>query len=217
MRVSYFTSVEKVKGSIDIDDLVASLGLLALRELNNLARGGQEVRDLGIGFALGSTSGEGANLGGVNRRDGGGTDRATTLVVILGHQQHATNELSGGDVIGTLALSGGIKMTKERPYQHVNSFFFLLLLQIHTGEVGRIAARLAFSLPVAASILDDLVAIRAVGHGGDVVSVHAEVTVVLVHVLKRSQVRSVGDDLIDPLAGSNSSVSTARRETRRSV
>lgn len=105
--------MEKVKGSINIDDLVASLGLLALRELNNLARGGQEVGDLGVGLGLGSTSGEGADLGGVDRRDGRGTDRAATLVVILGHQQHATNELSGGNVIGTLALSGGISMTKE--------------------------------------------------------------------------------------------------------
>jgi hypothetical protein len=107
--------VEEIKGSIHIDNLVTSLGLLALRELNNLAGSGQEVRDLGIRLRLGSTGGEGTNLGSVDRRDGGSTDRTTTLVVILGHEQHTTDELSGGNVLSTLALSGGrgIKMRME--------------------------------------------------------------------------------------------------------
>lgn len=103
--------MEQVKGAIDIDNLVAIVGLAALRELNNLAGGGQEVRDLGVGLGLGSSGGEGADLGSVDRVDRGTGDRATALVVILGHQQHTTNELSGRDILSTLALS--VTMNRE--------------------------------------------------------------------------------------------------------
>lgn len=97
--------MEQVKGAINIDNLVASIGLPALRELNDLAGGGQEVGNLGIGLGLGSSGGEGTDLGSVDRGDRSTGDRATALVVVLSHQQHTTNELGGRDILSTLALS----------------------------------------------------------------------------------------------------------------
>jgi hypothetical protein len=63
------------------------------------------------------------------------------------------------------------------------------------------------NVPVATSILDDLIAVGSVGHGGDIVTVDTEIAVVLVHPLQGGQVGGVGDNLVDPLAGSNSGVS----------
>lgn len=54
-------------------------------------------------------------------------------------------------------------------------------------------------LPVTTSILDNLVAVGTIGQGGDIISVDTEVAVVLVHPLDRGQVRSVGNNLVNPM------------------
>lgn len=69
--------------------------------------------------------------------------------------------------------------------------------------------------PVATSILDDLVAVGSVGHGGNIVTVDTEIAVVLVHPLQGGQVGGVGDNLVDPLAGSNSGVSKSAFSSSR--
>lgn len=93
-------SVEKIKGAVNVHNLVTVLGFLALRELNNLARSRENVRDLG-----GRGGREGAELGRVNRSDRGGVDRATALVMVASHEQHTAHQLGGRDILGALALS----------------------------------------------------------------------------------------------------------------
>lgn len=149
--------VEEIKGTVDIDNLVARVGLAALGELDDALRGRQKVRDAGA-------DAEETELGGVEARERRGTGTGRSLVVVPRHEQHTTDQLGGRDALSALALA------------------------------------------IKASILDGLVAVRAIRHGRNIVAVHAKVDTILLEDLNRGVVGCIGNDLVDPLAGSYSGV-----------
>src|SRR4051794_1692446 len=48
---------------------------------------------------------EGSQIFGAQARDGGGSNRSASLVVVTRHQEHASDKLSGRDALGALTLT----------------------------------------------------------------------------------------------------------------
>eukprot|EP00048_Salpingoeca_helianthica_P006379 m.97768 g.97768 ORF g.97768 m.97768 type:complete len:394 (+) comp13989_c1_seq5:650-1831(+) len=89
--------VEEIKRSRHVDDSVTGLGLTALGELNDTLGGGQELGHPGPGRGRAVALAQRLHILGQHRRVG--------PVLRPRHQEHAADEIGGGDTLRALALT----------------------------------------------------------------------------------------------------------------
>ena len=148
--------VEEIERAGRVHDAIGWLGLAARRELYDLVGGGEELTRLGPGTARARLRG-GAHLG---RALGTRHARLVELVVRLGEQEHAADEVGGGDALGArdllVALGAlhdviGVEAVGgERDVVAVHAKVARVLVErLERGHVGRVLDNLVDPLDAA--------------------------------------------------------------------